>query len=135
MTIPTEPIGSIPRPVKLLEAVATAGDNGDPKLDELYDAAIRDAIERFEATGSPVISDARTEKVIATSARTPFTAFPLSHPMVSRSRSLRATPAGCTDSHQDLFAIRGMPTHISMLPCFMRECRRAAAKPFRTAGG
>ena len=76
MTIPTEPIGSIPRPVKLLEAVATAGDNGDPKLDELYDAAIRDAIERFEATGSPVISDARTEKVIATSARTPFTTFP-----------------------------------------------------------
>jgi hypothetical protein len=27
MTIPTEPIGSIPRPVKLIEAIAEAGHN------------------------------------------------------------------------------------------------------------
>ena len=40
MTIPTEPIGSIPRPLQLIEAVA-AGDGMDPKLGPLYEEAIR----------------------------------------------------------------------------------------------
>ena len=48
MTIPTEPIGSIPRPIELIEAVAAGGE--DANLDQLYDEAIRDEIERFEAT-------------------------------------------------------------------------------------
>jgi len=62
MTIPTEPIGSIPRPVQLIEAVAALGGDGDPKLEPLYDKAIRDTIERFEATGSPVITDGEQRK-------------------------------------------------------------------------
>jgi 5-methyltetrahydropteroyltriglutamate--homocysteine methyltransferase len=62
MKIPTEPIGSIPRPVKLIEAIAEAGDFADPKLDPLYDEAIRDTIEQFEATGSSVISDGEQRK-------------------------------------------------------------------------
>ena len=62
MTIPTEPIGSIPRPLRLIEAVAAAGDGADPKLDPLYEEAIRDTVERFEATGSPVISDGEQRK-------------------------------------------------------------------------
>src|SRR4051812_8138329 len=61
MAIPTEPIGSIPRPLRLIEAVA-AGDGADPRLDGLYDEAIRDTIERFEATGSPVITDGEQRK-------------------------------------------------------------------------
>jgi 5-methyltetrahydropteroyltriglutamate--homocysteine methyltransferase len=62
MTIPTEPIGSIPRPPRLIEAVAAAGDYTDPKLDSLYDDAIRDTIARFEATGSPVVTDGEQRK-------------------------------------------------------------------------
>src|ERR671912_25018 len=61
MNIPTEPIGSIPRPGVLLEAIATR-DGTDPALDGLYDEAIRDTIEKFEATGSPVISDGEQRK-------------------------------------------------------------------------
>lgn len=61
MTIPTEPIGSIPRPLRLIEAIAS-GDGTDPALDPLYDEAIRDTIERFEATGSPVITDGEQRK-------------------------------------------------------------------------
>lgn len=61
MTIPTEPIGSIPRPIALIEAVATL-DGTDPALDPLYEEAIRDTIERFEATGSPVITDGEQRK-------------------------------------------------------------------------
>jgi len=61
MPIPTEPIGSIPRPLGLVDAVARRGGD-DPGLESLYDAAIRDTIARFEATGSPVISDGEQRK-------------------------------------------------------------------------
>ncbi|MEO8629712.1 MAG: 5-methyltetrahydropteroyltriglutamate--homocysteine methyltransferase, partial [Betaproteobacteria bacterium] len=54
-------IGSIPRPHRLIQAVAN-GDSEDPALDPLYDDAIRDTIERFEATGSPVITDGEQRK-------------------------------------------------------------------------
>jgi 5-methyltetrahydropteroyltriglutamate--homocysteine methyltransferase len=53
MTIPTEPIGSIPRPAKLIEAIATHGID-DPSLKPLF--------ERFEATRSPVITDGEQRK-------------------------------------------------------------------------
>jgi 5-methyltetrahydropteroyltriglutamate--homocysteine methyltransferase len=59
--IPTEPIGSIPRPPELLEALARK-DSDDPSLASLYDAAIRDVIERFAATGSPVVTDGEQRK-------------------------------------------------------------------------
>ncbi len=63
MTIPTEPIGSIPRPPALIEAVAENGGNvDDPALEPLFDAAIRDTVERFVATGSPVITDGEQRK-------------------------------------------------------------------------
>src|SRR5688572_4151665 len=61
MTIPTEPIGSIPRPSELIEAVVTRG-GADPALEPLYEAAIRDTIERLEATDSPVITDGEQRK-------------------------------------------------------------------------
>lgn len=61
MAIPTEPIGSIPRPLYLLEAVA-AMDGTDPRLEPLYKEAVQDTIEQFEATGSPVITDGEQRK-------------------------------------------------------------------------
>ncbi len=61
LTIPTEPIGSIPRSPELLAALARH-DADDPRLDPQYDAAIRDTIARFEATNSPVVSDGEQRK-------------------------------------------------------------------------
>jgi 5-methyltetrahydropteroyltriglutamate--homocysteine methyltransferase len=61
MVIPTEPIGSIPRPAALLEAIAETNPD-DPSLDSLYEEAIRDTIARFEETGSPVITDGEQRK-------------------------------------------------------------------------
>jgi hypothetical protein len=52
ISIPTEPIGSIPRPVDLIERVAK-GDREDPNLASLYEDAIRDTIERLEAKDPP----------------------------------------------------------------------------------
>jgi methionine synthase II (cobalamin-independent) len=53
MNIPTELVGSIPRPLKLTEAVARGGNFEDPSLDPLYEEAIRDTIQQFEATALP----------------------------------------------------------------------------------
>jgi len=61
ISIPTEPIGSIPRPLALIDRVAK-GDSEDPNLAPLYEDAIRDTIERFEATGSPVVTDGEQRK-------------------------------------------------------------------------
>jgi 5-methyltetrahydropteroyltriglutamate--homocysteine methyltransferase len=64
MSIPTEPIGSIPRPAALLEAMA-AHEAGYLSIDRLVaaqDAALRDTIARFEETDSPVITDGEPTK-------------------------------------------------------------------------
>jgi 5-methyltetrahydropteroyltriglutamate--homocysteine methyltransferase len=61
MPIPTEPIGSIPRPLELIEAVERSGAD-DPSLEHQYEEAIRDTVQRFEATGSPVITDGEQRK-------------------------------------------------------------------------
>jgi methionine synthase II (cobalamin-independent) len=61
MIIPTEPIGSIPRPLELLAAIAET-DGMDAVLDPLYEAATRVTIRRFEETGSPVITDGEHRK-------------------------------------------------------------------------
>ena len=61
MLIPTEPIGSIPRPLPLIEAIEQKGAE-NPELEPLYDDAIRDTVARFEATGSPVITDGEQRK-------------------------------------------------------------------------
>src|SRR5437762_3383558 len=65
ISIPTEPIGSIPRPLALIERVAQAGSgdaNEDPDLAPLFEDAVRDTLERFEATGSPVVTDGEQRK-------------------------------------------------------------------------
>ncbi len=57
--IPTEPVGSLPRP-STLQAAYAAYDEGKIDLAALeteQDAAILDSIERAEATGAPIISD------------------------------------------------------------------------------
>src|SRR3989454_2796186 len=65
ISIPTEPIGSIPRPLDLIERVAQGGSedaNEDPDLAPLFEDAVRDTVERFEATGSPVVTDGEQRK-------------------------------------------------------------------------
>ena len=64
MTIPTEPIGSIPRPPALIQAMvaAQAGTAPAAALEDAYAAALRDTIERFEQTGSPIVTDGEQTK-------------------------------------------------------------------------
>ena len=64
MPIPTEPIGSIPRPAELLAAMAAraAGQADDNALAQAQDEAVRDTIGRFEEVGSPVVTDGEQSK-------------------------------------------------------------------------
>jgi methionine synthase II (cobalamin-independent) len=57
--LPTEPVGSLPRPSKLQAAYAAYDEGKIDKaaLEAEQDAAVRDSIERAEATGAPIISD------------------------------------------------------------------------------
>jgi 5-methyltetrahydropteroyltriglutamate--homocysteine methyltransferase len=64
MAIPTEPIGSVPRPAPLLAGVRaySEGRLAQQELADLYAAALEETIRRFEDTGSPVISDGEQSK-------------------------------------------------------------------------
>jgi 5-methyltetrahydropteroyltriglutamate--homocysteine methyltransferase len=60
----TEPIGSIPRP-KYLQQAMTAFGKGEIKADELMklsDQAVKETVKEFEKTGSPVITDGEQTK-------------------------------------------------------------------------
>lgn len=64
MTIPTEPIGSIPRPQALLAALASweSGEIDAADLAAARDDAVRDTIRRLEQVGSPVVTDGEQAK-------------------------------------------------------------------------
>ena len=57
--IPTEPVGSLPRPSRLQAAYADydAGKITKDELEAEQDEAVQDSISRMEATGSPIVSD------------------------------------------------------------------------------
>jgi 5-methyltetrahydropteroyltriglutamate--homocysteine methyltransferase len=127
MSIPTESIGSIPRPPQLLEALREfrAGRLSRQQLDDGYDAALRDTIRRFEATGSPVISDGEQTKPS-------FATYPLH---------------GLDNIAQDGIAIRFADGHTRQLPrltkgpfrygvqagSYVKAAKRYATRPVKQA--
>src|SRR5437870_12974450 len=64
MMLPTEQVGSIPRPAALIEGIQgfEAGRISQPELNALCHSLVQDTIQRLEATGSPVITDGEQAK-------------------------------------------------------------------------
>ena len=64
MPIPTEPIGSIPRPADLIASWADkqTGRITIERFNQIAENALKDTIRRFEETGSPVITDGEQTK-------------------------------------------------------------------------
>jgi 5-methyltetrahydropteroyltriglutamate--homocysteine methyltransferase len=60
----TEPIGSIPRPLSLIETITEfeTGKKSRAQLDEAYISALGDTIRRLEQTGSPILTDGEQTK-------------------------------------------------------------------------
>ena len=104
MTILTEPIGSIPRPVSLIQAIAAfqAKQISQAALEDAYASALQDTIRQFEMTGSPVITDGEQTKPS-------FATYPLS---------------GLTNLAPDGVTIPFADGHVRQLP-------RLTASPFR----
>ncbi|CAN5312698.1 cobalamin-independent methionine synthase II family protein [soil metagenome] len=57
--IPTEPVGSLPRPTSLQNAYAAydAGEISNEDLAAEQENAVQDSLSRYESTGAPIISD------------------------------------------------------------------------------
>ncbi len=62
MCLATGPIGSIPRPTELLSAIEQAGSDEHASLQGRYEAAVHDTVTKFEATGSPILTDGEQRK-------------------------------------------------------------------------
>src|SRR5271170_246664 len=64
MAIPTEAIGSIPRPQTLIDTMVSfhACRTSREVLDAAYAEALRETIQRLEETGSPVLTDGEQTK-------------------------------------------------------------------------
>lgn len=64
MKILTEPVGSVPRPQYLIDAMGAFGQAqiDATEFSAICDKAVKETIEKLEATGSPVISDGEQTK-------------------------------------------------------------------------
>jgi 5-methyltetrahydropteroyltriglutamate--homocysteine methyltransferase len=64
MPLPTEPVGSIPRPEEVVESLAAhrRGELSTDALTRVADRALRATVAAFEDTGSPVITDGEQAK-------------------------------------------------------------------------
>jgi 5-methyltetrahydropteroyltriglutamate--homocysteine methyltransferase len=64
MKIKTEPVGSIPRPTYLVDALYSFAQQKikEDELSKMFEEALKDTIKRFEETGSPVITDGEQTK-------------------------------------------------------------------------
>jgi 5-methyltetrahydropteroyltriglutamate--homocysteine methyltransferase len=105
MSLPTEPIGSIPRTPALIMAMQAfgAGRISQADLERVGEEAVGDTIAAFEATGSPVITDGEQTK-------SSFATYPLT---------------GLTNLAPDGVTIPFADGHTRQLP-------RLSAGPFRT---
>lgn len=70
MSIPSEPIGSLPRPAALQNALASGASPDE--LSKLYDEAVKDTVEGLQAAGSTVFTDGEQTK-------SSFATYPLSN--------------------------------------------------------
>ncbi|GAC1301886.1 MAG: cobalamin-independent methionine synthase II family protein [Vulcanimicrobiaceae bacterium] len=135
MPIPTEPVGSLPRPAKL-QAAFTDYDAGKITKDELtaeQDAAADDSIKRMEATGSPINSDGEQRA-------SSFATYPLTDTLAGT--GLAANLAGDGQffaifddgHHRQLPRLTGGPFRYKTYAAeFLKKAMKTATKPLKQA--
>jgi methionine synthase II (cobalamin-independent) len=135
MHIPTEPVGSLPRPAKLQAAIAAydAGKITKDQLTQEQDAACLDSIKRMEATGSPIVSDG--EQRVSS-----FATYPLADTLAGT--GLAANLAGdgqyfaiFTDGHhRQLPRLTGGPFRYKTFAAeYVEKAKKMAIKPIKQA--
>jgi len=135
MHIPTEPVGSLPRPAKLQAAIAAydAGKITKDQLTQEQDAACLDSIKRMEATGSPIVSDG--EQRVSS-----FATYPLADTLAGTGLAENLAGDGqyfaiFTDGHhRQLPRLTGGPFRYKTYAAeYVEKAKRMATKPIKQA--
>lgn len=127
MKIRTEPIGSIPRPAYLVEGFNAFEQQqiNEHELQQLFDKALKDTIQRFEATGSPVITDGEQTKPS-------FATYPISG---IQNLSPNGVVIPFADGHtRQLPTITSGPFHYSTYAdCYLKKAKQLTNLPVKQA--
>ncbi len=135
MPIPTEPVGSLPRPAKLQAAIADydAGKITQTELKVEQDAACKDSIERMEATGAPIVSDGEQRA-------SSFATYPLADTLAGTGLADNLAGDGqyfaiFTDGHhRQLPRLTGGPFRYKTYAAdYLKEAMKMAGKPLKQA--
>src|SRR2546427_2154567 len=127
MPIPTEPIGSIPRPPELIDGMRqfAAGRISRDEMRSRYERAIRDTIQRFEATGSPVITDGEQSKPS-------FVTYPI-HGLATLAPEGVTIPFADGHTRQLPRLTAGPFRYVTYADAFLEEARKTARVPVKQA--
>jgi methionine synthase II (cobalamin-independent) len=135
MHIPTEPVGSLPRPAKLQAAIAAydAGKITKDQLTQEQDAACLDSIKRMEATGSPIVSDG--EQRVSS-----FATYPLADTLAGTGLAENLAGDGqyfaifSDGHHRQLPRLTGGPFRYKTYAAeYVEKAKRMATKPIKQA--
>lgn len=135
MAIPTENVGSLPRPAKLQAALADydAGKITREQLRREQDDASRDSIERMEATGSPIVSDGEQRA-------SSFATYPLTDTLGGTGLAENLAADGqyfavFTDGHHRQLPrlVRGPFRYKTFAAEYVKEAKKIAKKPLKQA--
>ncbi len=135
MQLRTENVGSLPRPMKLQEAIADydAGKITKDELKVVQDEACADSIKRMEATGAPIVSDG--EQRVSS-----FATYPLADTLAGTGLADNLAGDGqyfaiFTDGHhRQLPRLTGGPfKYKNYASEFVKEAKKMADKPVKQA--
>jgi methionine synthase II (cobalamin-independent) len=135
MPIPTEPVGSLPRPAKLQQAFADY-DTGKITHEQLVreqDAACLDSIKRMEATGSPIVSDGEQRA-------SSFATYPLTDTLAGTGLAEHLAADGqyfaifADGHHRQLPRLTGGPfRYKTYAASYVEKAKKMASKPLKQA--
>ncbi len=135
MPLPTENVGSLPRPAKLQAALADydAGEITRDQLKQEQDVAVKDSIQRMEATGSPIVSDGEQRA-------SSFATYPLTDTLAGTGLAENLAADGqyfaiFTDGHhRQLPRVTGGPFRYKTYAAeYLKEAAKVAKKPLKQA--
>ena len=135
MPIPTELVGSLPRPMALQEAYADydAGKIDFAQLQAAQDAAAADSIHRLEATGEPIVTDGEQRE-------SSFATYPITDTLAGTGLADNLAGDGQyfaifdDGHHRQLPRLTGGPFRYKTYAAeFVRKNREIASKPVKQA--
>jgi methionine synthase II (cobalamin-independent) len=135
MPIPTEPVGSLPRPAMLQAALADydTGKITRGRLEREQDAACLDSIKRMEATGAPIVSDGEQRA-------SSFATYPLTDTLAGTGLALNLTGDGqyfaifADGHHRQLPRLTGGPFRYKTYAAqYVAKAKGMASKPIKQA--